>query len=220
MSGRSTRSVLSTSIRRRPARREFVQAGLDQRALAGAAGAGQQHVVGAAAGDELLGVAQQALLLRPRPRPAQSSADRRDVAHRLDQRPSRRACGSGRRSRRSSRARPADAAAPLRGAPAAPRRARSGAAAKAAGHASAVQWRRQRGDAASLAPASRSAPRRRRPRTRGRRRRGRIGCMPVKAPNAGSTPTAVAEPEARQAQPVAARGRRRSTQGCRWPAST
>ena len=29
-----------------------------------------------------------------------------------------------------------------------------------------------------------------------------IGCMPVKAPNAGSTPTVVAEPEARQAQVV------------------
>ena len=47
-SGRSTRSALSTSIRRRPARRELVQAGLDQRALAGAARAGEQHVVGAA----------------------------------------------------------------------------------------------------------------------------------------------------------------------------
>ena len=50
--------------------------------------------------------------------------------------------------------------------------------------------------------------------------RGRSACMPVKAPKAGSTPTSVAEVEARQAQPVGARGRRALTHGCRWPAST
>ena len=43
---------------------ELVQAGLDQRALAGAARAGQQHVVGGLALHELARVAQQALLLR------------------------------------------------------------------------------------------------------------------------------------------------------------
>ena len=47
-----------------PLRRELVQAGLDQRALAGAARARQQHVVGRRAGDELLGVAHDPLLLR------------------------------------------------------------------------------------------------------------------------------------------------------------
>ena len=42
---------------------EAVQHRLDQRALAGAARAGQQHIVGAAPGDELLGVLGDALLL-------------------------------------------------------------------------------------------------------------------------------------------------------------
>jgi hypothetical protein len=54
---------LSTSIRRRPFRREPVQHRLDQRALAGAARAGQQHVVGAAPLHELFGVLRDALLL-------------------------------------------------------------------------------------------------------------------------------------------------------------
>jgi hypothetical protein len=50
MSGRSTRSCLSTSIRRRPFPAILVEHGLDQRALARAARAGKQHVVGALAG--------------------------------------------------------------------------------------------------------------------------------------------------------------------------
>ena len=61
---------------------EGVQAGLDQRAFARAARAGQQHVVGGAAGDELRGVAQQALLLRVHFLQV-GELERRDVAHRL-----------------------------------------------------------------------------------------------------------------------------------------
>ena len=45
-------------------RRVFVQAGLDQRRLAGAAGARQQHVVGRPALDELQGIALDLFLLR------------------------------------------------------------------------------------------------------------------------------------------------------------
>ena len=63
-------------------RRELVQAGLDQRTLAGAARAGQQHVVGGAAGDELRGVGAQALLLRVHFLQV-GQRDRRDVAHRF-----------------------------------------------------------------------------------------------------------------------------------------
>ena len=59
MSGRSTRSALSTSIRRRPLRRVLREHRLDQRRLAGAARAGQQHVVGGQPRDELPRVARR-----------------------------------------------------------------------------------------------------------------------------------------------------------------
>ena len=64
MSGRSTRSCFSTSIRRRPLRRVLVEQRLDERGLAGAARAGEQHVVGGIALDELARVLLDQLLLR------------------------------------------------------------------------------------------------------------------------------------------------------------
>jgi hypothetical protein len=83
MSGRSTRSALSTSISRSPRVRVFVQAGLDERRLARAAGAGQQHVVGRLAGDELLGVALDAFPSAAR-FPSGHPADAGHVPHRLE----------------------------------------------------------------------------------------------------------------------------------------
>ena len=129
MSGRSTRSALVDLDQAQAARREFVQAGLDQRALAGAARAGEQHVVRALAGDELLGVAQQPLLLRldldERVEP-----DRRRHGAPARAGPRRRACGSETPSTRPSRARRAAAAARPRAGRRALRRGRPAAAAR------------------------------------------------------------------------------------------
>jgi hypothetical protein len=63
MSARSDEIALSTSIRRRPFLANSFSAGLHERALARAARAGEQHVVGGPPGHELLGVLAQALLL-------------------------------------------------------------------------------------------------------------------------------------------------------------
>ena len=54
---------LSTSIRRRPFARELVEQRLDERGLAGAARAGEQHVVGGLPFDELARVLLDQLLL-------------------------------------------------------------------------------------------------------------------------------------------------------------
>ena len=112
MSGRSTRSALSTSIRRRPRARILVQAGLDQRRLAGAARAGQQHVVGGVARATNCSVLRRILSFWARPPSAHRSRDRRHVPHRLQAAVARAALAvaPGDR-RRSSRARSAAAAA-------------------------------------------------------------------------------------------------------------
>ena len=62
---------------------EFVQAGLDQRALAGAARTGEQHVVRGPAADKLLGVAAQPLHLRVDLLQV-AQPDRRHMPHRLE----------------------------------------------------------------------------------------------------------------------------------------
>ena len=193
MSGRSTRSVLSTSIRRSPR----------------GANSFRQALI-----SELLPVPRapvSSTLLAPWPatncsvlRSSRSfcgvdldqrgEADRRDVAHRLERALSRRACGSESAIEALQSGAPSGCGSTAsRRASAAPRRASircsSGAGSKPCG--SSVRAQR------SPAAATRVAHRHRRDRAVGDRERARgrsapawIGCMPVKAPNAGSTPTA------------------------------
>mmetsp|Transcript_71390 Transcript_71390/g.168262 ORF Transcript_71390/g.168262 Transcript_71390/m.168262 type:complete len:240 (-) Transcript_71390:255-974(-) len=94
---------------------ELVEHRLDQRALAGALGAGQQDIVGRTAGDELGRVAQQALFLRLDLLEI-GQPDARDLGHRLDAKAAvtapgakrrRRGPVSRRRSRRQHRFQPA-----------------------------------------------------------------------------------------------------------------
>ena len=189
MSGRSTRSLLSTSIRRSPR----------------GANSFRQALI-----SELLPVPRapvSSTLLAPLPatncsvlRSSRSfcgststsavEADRRDVAHRLEPAGAAAlAVAKGDRRVPVGRRR-ADAAAR-------PRAGASSASARAISCDAAERWRSPCGAQAaqrSTAVARRrgcAAPRpcRRRSRRRDRSRAARIGCMPVKAPNAGSTPT-------------------------------
>ena len=186
MSGRSTRSALSTSIRRRPCGANSCRQALISELL---------PVPRAPVSSTLLAgrpATNCAVLARRRSFCASTSfrlsqRDRRDVAHRLEHARARaeraRALAVAERDRGRPVRRPAaGAGSTLPGAPAGRRRASI------------------RDDTIGfMAP---RGPHCRRRRRRGRPPRRSIGCMPVKAPNAGSTPTRGADVKARQAQAV------------------
>ena len=114
MSGKSTRSDLSTSIRRKTLLHVFRQACLHQRRFARAPRTGQQHVVGRQSLHKLQGVALDFFFL-PIDLLQIGQTHLRHMAHRLQTRHVHCcACGSERPPKPSSRARPAVVAAPIR----------------------------------------------------------------------------------------------------------